>query len=142
LARREHSRAELTLFLAKKSFPSNLVRLVLDELQNQGLISDQRFAEVYARSRVARGCGPRRIQQELQQKRVEDAIIRAVLEQSDADWDMLAERVRVKRFGRSVPKDVRERAKQWRFLLYKGFNPEHIRIPVVEDLDAENIVEL
>lgn len=137
LARREHSRAELAFLLAKKSFLSNVISVVLDELQGQGLISDSRFAEAYARSRIGRGYGPRRIQQELQQKRVEDAIIRAVLEQSDADWSMLAERVRVKRFGRFVPGDLRERAKQWRFLQYKGFAPEHIRIPVVEEMEAE-----
>ena len=43
------------------------------------------------------------------------------------DWRALAREVRVKRFGAAPPQDFRERARQSRFLEYRGFAADQIR---------------
>ena len=52
LARREHSRAELVKKLGKKEHGSSMVRPALDRLEEEGLLSDERFAEYHVRSRL------------------------------------------------------------------------------------------
>jgi regulatory protein len=55
LARREHSELELRHKLIGRSFTDTIVDAVVIQLLDQGLLSDQRFAEVYARGRFERG---------------------------------------------------------------------------------------
>jgi len=43
------------------------------------------------------------------------------------DWRALAREVRVRRFGARPPLDFRDRARQSRFLEYRGFTAEQIR---------------
>ena len=45
---------------------------------------------------------------------------------AEIDWFALAVTVRCKRFGEAVPADFKERAKQQRFLQYRGFSHEQI----------------
>jgi regulatory protein len=52
LARREHSKAELLQKLTKKELPTSDSRIVLDRLETEGLLSDERFAEAWLRSRL------------------------------------------------------------------------------------------
>lgn len=52
LARREHSRAELERKLVKKEFPADGLRTVLSRLEEEGLLSNERFAEQWLRSRL------------------------------------------------------------------------------------------
>ena len=54
LARAEQSAHMLRLKLAARGFSDKAVRLVLDKLGSEGLVSDSRFAEAYAASRLAR----------------------------------------------------------------------------------------
>jgi regulatory protein len=44
-----------------------------------------------------------------------------------ADWGRAAREARRRKFGASPPADYRERAKQARFLQYRGFSSEQIR---------------
>jgi regulatory protein len=52
------------------------------------------------------------------------------LEASDADWYELAREIRSRKFGRLKPADFKEKAKQMRFLQYRGFEPDHIQVAV------------
>ena len=54
LARREHSRVELERKLARHSTDTGRITQVLDQLQVEKLLSDQRFAEGVVRVRGAR----------------------------------------------------------------------------------------
>ncbi len=45
LARREHSRLELYQKLKQKKFEPNIINTELDKLSDEGLQSDERFAE-------------------------------------------------------------------------------------------------
>lgn len=127
LARREHSRLELERKLRQRGMDSADLVPVLDELAAAGLQSDARFAEHYARSRAERGYGPLRIRAELQERGIGSAGIAAALATLEGDWTGQARLAREKRFGPNRPADLKERARQTRFLLQRGFSQEQIR---------------
>lgn len=127
LARREHAVAELRRKLLGKGFEAATVERVLAELQADGLLSDARFTEAYVRYRRNSGHGPQRIQQELRERGVSDETQAAWLDFTDPQWLELVEQTRRKRFGPAIPTDYKERARQSRFLQYRGFTSEQIR---------------
>lgn len=128
LARREHSRAELVQKLAAhaqgEAASSDEINAVLDELIAQGLQSDRRFAEGWVRSKAAR-FGAARLRHDLLAKGVAAELVEAVLRNACAgDEGDEAARARAlwqHRFGQPAS-DVRERAKQARFLQGRGFS--------------------
>jgi regulatory protein len=126
LARREHSLAELREKLAAREFGADEIESALASLARDGLADETRFAESFVASRIRKGQGPSRIRAELVERGVDGETIAGCL--ADAhDWRALAREVRVKRFGASPPQDLRERARQSRFLEYRGFTAEQIR---------------
>lgn len=128
LARREHSRVELARKL-KGKFPEEegTIEAVLERLGEEGLQSDQRFAESYCRSRVNRGYGQRHICYDLQQKGVSEGTALAALESLELDWFQQALTVLRKKFGFESSPDLKEKARRQRFLHYRGFGSEQIR---------------
>ncbi len=124
LARREHSRMELTRKLELKGYATVVVGQVLLSLEEDGYLSDARFAEVYVRVRSERGYGPMRIRAELRERGVADAIIATSLAPYQDAWLTQLERIRAKRFGRAG--DFTERARQTRFFQARGFTMEQI----------------
>jgi len=126
LARREHSRAELYQKLAT-SENKGVLEAVLDRLQEQGLQSDQRFAESYCHSRMARGYGWLQIAQGLRSKGIARELVEQVRSNIDADWFTLAVDAAVRRFGRRPCQDDRDKARRIRFLQYRGFTGEQVR---------------
>ena len=106
---------------------------MLDDLDSEHLLSDERFTEAYVRHRAAAGYGPLRIQRELQQRGVDAALIASGLEVYAGEWPERAAAARHKRFGDHRPEGFRERARQARFLEYRGFTAEHIRAALSED---------
>ena len=127
LARREHSVAELRHKLLARGHNSRQVADVLGALAGEGLLSDARFAEAFARSRIERGHGPVRISAELRQHEVDDALIARCFAALEVDWREQAARARRKRFGETLPGDYEARMRQARFLQYRGFDAGHIR---------------
>ena len=126
LSRREHSACELSRKLERSGFDGSLVGHVMSELQAHGLQSDCRFAEAYVRYRGSRGFGPARIHKELADKGVSSALVAEVMAGSGWDWYVQAASVRTKKFGDNRPEDYKERARQARFLQYRGFAGEQI----------------
>jgi len=126
LARREHSRLELQLKLRQRHFPQALIDMVLDEYEERGWLDDQRFGDVYARSRVDRGYGPLRIVAELQQRGVR-RIPDCLQDMTEADWQRHALALRKRRFGLTdLRADPEERLRQARFLLRRGFSHDQV----------------
>ncbi len=123
LARREHSRLELINKLKLKPFSEDVdLHSLCDNLEASNYLSDKRFAEIFVRSCISRGQGEIKIRYELRQRGVKDDLIDAVLATEGTDWLALAREQREKRFGREIPKDFKERARQSRFLIGKGFS--------------------
>jgi regulatory protein len=127
LARREYARQELGRRLTRRGFPEAVVETVLEALVAEGLLSDERFAESFVRAKADRGQGPFRIARELGERGVAGELVDEALAAAETDWRDLARRVRVKRFGARVPEDYAGRARQMRFLHYRGFTEAQIR---------------
>ncbi|WP_347329457.1 regulatory protein RecX [Marinimicrobium locisalis] len=146
LARREHSALELREKLLKRfgeverddgvdgasgargtKGKSPDIDAVLNRLAEQGLQSDERFTEAFITARERQGKGPLRIAQELRQKGVSDDLVAQYLDESDDCWAHLAQEVRSKRFGDEPIQTPKEKARQMRFLQYRGFSHEQVR---------------
>ena len=127
LARREYGQAELIRKLADKGYVRNFVEQAVEQLTEEGLQSDDRFAEAFVQSRINQGKGPVRIRVDLGQRGIPDAVIEMAIEASAADWHGLARAVRQRKFGVEVPKDFKEKARQMRFLQYRGFEQDHVQ---------------
>ena len=127
LARREHSRLELERKLLDREFVPALVEDVLDALQADGLLDEGRFLESFIRTRIGKGQGPTRIVAELNQRGIDRGRAQAWLRGSELDWPSLAAGVREKRFGPSRPESFKERARQTKYLQYRGFELDQIK---------------
>jgi regulatory protein len=125
LARREYSCHELRQKLLSHDDHGQLEEL-LEELVEEGALSDHRFAEQLGVTRVNAGKGPRVLEQELRRHRLEEHIVEEIMERYRDTWESLAEAVRRKKFGSGSPKDYREWARQARFMQQRGFTIEQI----------------
>lgn len=122
LARREHSYAELLRKLQLRGATRDMAEIELDRLQEEGLLSDERFCEAYVHARSQRGYGPLRLREELRQRGVAERLIERELQSAERDWPALARAAFAKRFPDGPAADIRERARQQRFMQYRGFS--------------------
>jgi regulatory protein len=130
LARRDYGIKELANKLRHyfAGQPEILMDLdqVMAELIEQGWVCDQRFTQAFMRQLLARGQGPLRIVDQLSRRGIDQQLIADCLAQQQTDWLLLAQQVRIKRFGATLPTTIQDRAKQSRFLSYRGFSVEQI----------------
>ena len=124
LTRRDYCRAELKAKLAAHAEFEEELDGVLDTLQAERLLSDCRYATQRIAVR-ARRYGDARLRQELRQQGVSDADIAAALPEA-GDETARCRAVWARKFG-DLPHSAEERAKQMRFLQYRGFSGEAIR---------------
>jgi regulatory protein len=132
LARREYAALELQTRLVKKwsgkwsgKWPGweqieKQAAELITVLQADGVLSDERFAESFIRSRRQRCHGPVKIQAELRRRQVPAAVIAGKLEQAEDDWVTLA----AAWLSRQCPGplDFASRAKYYRRLMHRGFS--------------------
>ena len=126
LGRREYARAELAAALQRKGFEQGPIAETLSELAGEGVLNDNRYTEALVRQLAGRGQGPARIRQALQEAGISPDQIASALEASQ-DWCQLAADTRRRKFGAARPTNWPERARQMRFLQYRGFSTDHIR---------------
>ena len=126
LARREHSTAELRRKLMAREFERHAVEQALETLQDDGLLSDARFAEAFVHQRFNAGMGPLKIAHELRQKGVDATLADECLAVYADRWQESMLRARARRFGDAIPEDYGARMKQARFLQNRGFSPESV----------------
>ncbi|MBI3576383.1 MAG: regulatory protein RecX [Gammaproteobacteria bacterium] len=96
-------------------------------LEAERLLSDDRFVEMLIRARRRRGYGPVRIRGELREKGVINEVIDRWLDVGSHDWVEEVKRVCRRKYGGKLPKSLSERAKQARFLQYRGFTFDQIQ---------------
>jgi len=125
LARREHSYAELLRKLRQRGVETSAAEIQLDRLVDDGLLSDERFCEAYIYYRSQRGYGPVRLREELRQRGVAETLVEQALSAVQWDWSELAQKVFSKRFPEGEATDAAARAKQQRFMQYRGFPRFH-----------------
>jgi regulatory protein len=100
VSRREHSRHEL-MFKLDKRYPetSPIIEEVLDKLEGNKILDDERFAEMYLNSRARKGFGPKKIEMELYSKKVDPFFISNAVEAYE-NWLENAEKVLKKKVQR------------------------------------------
>jgi regulatory protein len=135
LARRDFASAGLRRKLLEKAFEQATVAALIAELTREGVLDDARYAQNYVAYHAGRGQGPVRIGAELRRLGVPAALVDAALE-GGPDWAALARRVRSARFG-PPPPNWTEKARQARFLQYRGFSSDHIRAATGADSDGD-----
>jgi len=135
LARRDYATLELRTRLADRGFSDEAVAAAITELTRERLLDDARYAHNYVTYHAGRGQGPIRIAAELRRYGVDAAAVDAALE-NGPDWQALARNVCRARFGAQPPSDWSQKARQARFLQYRGFSSDHIRAAVGADPDT------
>jgi len=124
LARREHSRDELRRKLARIAAETDDVDGVIETLAQKGWLSDARYAEQAVRAK-SRRFGPLKVAHELRVKGVADETIAAAFQAAGVDGSADIQRVWTSHFS-TLPENNRERARQVRFLLGRGFGLDDI----------------
>lgn len=127
LARREHSRHELDGKLRSRFVDADDVMIgeVLDQLEDDDLLSDLRFAESYVRMRRDRGYGPLYILSQFGKRGVDPVAMKAALDRDDEHWVTVAEEALRRKTGPEPRLDSpREKLRLQRFLASRGFTAE------------------
>jgi regulatory protein len=137
LSRREHTREELRRKLLNKGYAPESVDPVIEKLAGKRLVCDDRYISSFVHAHTRRGQGPVRIRAELRQRGIDAARVEEELERAAVDWVALALQVRRRKFGAAAPKSLMERAKQSRFLQYRGFEADQIRAALGVDPDDD-----
>lgn len=125
LSQREHSRQELERKLAEhETEPGQLAR-ALDELQAKGFISEDRVIESVVHRRASK-LGTARVRQELAAKGLSGEAVDEALAQLRTTELERAREVWMRKFGEPAT-DPKEKARQIRFLVSRGFATEVVR---------------
>ena len=145
LSRREYGKAELKQKLIDKEQDPDKVDALLDEFEEKGYQSDYRTTLMLIRENIRKGRGRGRIKQEFYRKKIAmpsnvDELIDMANAESDefsefvddsddnlvdgVDWLKLAVTARTKKYGDDIPVEQKDKAKQLRFLQYRGFNTD------------------
>jgi regulatory protein len=127
LARREYGQQELEQKLMTAGFDPAIAAAAVEKLTDEGLQDDRRFVVSFTRTRINQGKGPVRIRLELRQCGLDQSLVAEILDDVGEDWFELAKSVRCRKFGEALPRDFREKARQMRFLQYRGFESAHIQ---------------
>lgn len=135
LTRKEFSKAELIEKLAAYAASREEVINLVNELSEQNYQSDQRVADIVLSSQKRKGKGPQRIKLALKNKKINSELIQEELKA--IDWVEQAYQLKIKKFGNTVEKDPKLKAKQIRFLQYRGFDMDVIMKAINKKEDEE-----
>ena len=137
LARRDFCSSELTARLISRGFTVESVCAGLEELRERHYLDDERYARQFVSSHARRGHGPVRIRHELSELGLSPELSESALAEH-GDWPALAREVRAQRFGAKLPESWPDKARQARFLQYRGFSNDDIRLALGFDVTADS----
>jgi regulatory protein len=126
VSRREHSKYELIQKLNKR-FPETMpiIEEVVKKLAVNNILNDERFAEMYLNSRARKGFGPKKIEMELNFKKVDSSFIAIAIAEYES-WTENAQNELLKKFKGIKPTDYNSKMKQKQFLFNRGFSSQII----------------
>ena len=125
LSQREHSRLELERKLAEHETEPGQLAKALDALQAKGFISEERVIESVIHRRAGK-LGTTRVRQELAAKGLSGEVVAEALEQLRGTELERAREVWRRKFGEPAT-DPKDKARQIRFLVSRGFAAEVVR---------------
>lgn len=120
LAKREYSEQELKNKLLSFGGNATNIEPLVKELIASNYQSDERMAGMVVRSNLRKGRGPARIQQDLKKHSIDQELAQENIQ--EVDWLQQAIELRIRKFGTELPQDQKEKARQLRFLQYRGFD--------------------
>ncbi len=126
LSRREYGIEELKRKLIRRGAEPDRVEDVVSRLEDQDLVSDERFTQMYVRTRIRRLFGPLKIRAELRQRGVADGPVQAAMPADEEAWFGAAEQWAQKRCRSAL--DYAERARIYRSLVSRGFTREQANV--------------
>lgn len=138
LSKRELSQHELRQKLLAKDCDADAVEMLLIEFAEKGYQSDERCAYMIIRESIRKARGKQYIHQAFKEARLnfdsslDDMIAQAGIDtltdgtaldscHDKIDWLYLAVEARCKKYGNAPPQTPKEKAKQLRFLQYRGY---------------------
>ncbi len=127
LSRRDYPRDALKTRLIDVGFLESAAEDAVGSLEDERLVNDVRYVEGAVTSRTNRGFGPIRIRIELQRLGLASEVIESAIDAGSPRWSERAMALRQRRFGAAAPLNPKERARQVRFLLSRGFTGGHVR---------------
>ncbi len=125
LSRREYSRQELMRKLSPWAEDEAVLLLLLDKLQVDGYLSDQRYVDARLHARQMR-YGSQKILYELRLQGVDESLLTAASDLLQTTELARARTVWRKKFT-ELPQTQTGRAKQWRYLQARGFGTDIIQ---------------
>ena len=124
LSRREHSSREILNKMSNRVESKEMLLDSIKELVDDGLLSDERFAESYFQSRKNKGYGPLRIRNELKQRGIGDQLFFSL--SNEVNWSKYALEALRKKINGDLPTETKDVLKLKRFLNYRGFDFQDI----------------
>lgn len=122
LSRRDYSRQELRKKLLSYAESEVQLEELLDDLQKNQWLSDERYAESLVRRRTER-FGSKKILEEMRQNGLSDDLLNQYREDLKAHDPQLAFELWHRKFE-NLPTDPKEKARQIRFLVSRGFSSD------------------
>ena len=135
LTRKEYSKKDLIEKLALYAQNREEVIELVEELAQENYQSDRRVAEMVVRSQIRKGKGPNRIKLALQTKSIDKDLAKKDI--AEVDWYEQAYQLKVKKYGVDVATDSKLKAKQIRFLQYRGFEMDAIMKAIKKHQDED-----
>jgi regulatory protein len=126
LCRREYGTEELRQKLLYRGCDSAMAEKVVGDLVDENLVSDERFTEMYVRTRASRLFGPLKIRAELRSRGISDFLISKFLPAEQEAWFDAASEWATKRCSGEL--DYASRAKIYRSLVNRGFTHEQANV--------------
>ena len=124
LSRREHSSREILNKMSNRVESKEMLLDSIKELVDDGLLSDERFADSYFQSRKNKGYGPLRIRNELKQRGIGDQLFFTL--SNEVNWSKYALEALRKKINGDLPTEIKDVLKLKRFLNYRGFDFQDI----------------
>jgi regulatory protein len=137
LARRPHSRKEVTQKLRLRGCPDPILSEVLRRLIDKGYIDDAATCETYCQELIRKGFGPRVIRQRLASRGIDAGLIRSALTRHYL-FEVVRENARraaLRKKGQLESRCLKKnelRMRLARFLTQRGFEPDIIHEVMVD----------
>lgn len=129
LSYRPRSETEVRSYLRRLGCSPNAIETAIAKLCSLNYLNDESFARTWALSKAQnRGFGPRRIEQELRTKGIDQPLVRDVVRETFAEEDeqALARRLLAKRFTGKDLKDARVLRRAAALLQRRGYSAKTI----------------
>lgn len=122
---RPRSRWEIESYLQRKHSPAPLVEKILNKLSDLGYVNDEAFARSWVDNRrLLKPISKRRLQLELQQKRISGDVIQQVMAEDETDDQAVLKELIVRKRKQTKYRDMQ---KLIAFLSRQGFNYSDIK---------------